>query len=262
MIHPIKSLEARHQNYLSGHFAKSKYGKAIAALKGIHNGESCFIIGNGPSLRAEDLTILKNNNVITFGANRIYNMFGKTDWRPTYYACEDEFICAEIKDKIEEFPIKYKFVPIQLNWYKNIKLNSVTYYNSKVPTSDEKASDDMAEFSVLNGTVTGFFIQMAVYMGFKNIYLIGVDHNFSRMTDKNGNLIVDNNVKDHFGNQKNADENTKGIYNIDYATQTYIDLKRFCDKKGVKVFNATRGGKLEVYPRVDFDSLFNKEEQK
>lgn len=59
MIHPIKSLEARHQNYLSGHFAKSKYGKAIAALKGIHNGESCFIIGNGPSLRAEDLTILK-----------------------------------------------------------------------------------------------------------------------------------------------------------------------------------------------------------
>ena len=54
----------------------------------------------------------------------------------------------------------------------------------------------------------------------------------------------------------------KGIYNIDYATQTYIDLKRFCDKKGVKVFNATRGGKLEVYPRVDFDSLFNKEEQK
>ena len=82
------------------------------------------------------------------------------------------------------------------------------------------------------------------------------------MTDKNGNLIVDTKVKDHFGNQKNADENTKGIYNIDNATQTYIDLKRFCDKKGVKVFNATRGGKLEVYPRVDFDSLFNKEEQK
>ena len=174
----------------------------------------------------------------------------------------EESYIKKVKDKIEEFPIKYKFIPIQLNWYKNIKLNSVTYYNSKVPTSDEKASDDMAEFSILNGTVTGFFIQMAVYMGFKNIYLIGVDHNFSRMTDKNGNLIVDNNVKDHFGNQKNSDENTKGIYNIDYATQTYIDLKRFCDKKGVKVFNATRGGKLEVYPRVDFDSLFNKEEQK
>ena len=74
--------------------------------------------------------------------------------------------------------------------------------------------------------------------------------------DKNGNLIIDEKVKDHYGNVKNADENTKGIFDIDNATDTFMKLKDFCDAKGVKVFNATRGGKLEVYPRVDFDSLF------
>lgn len=260
-MHPLKSLNARYQGYIHEHFARTKYGKAIAKMKGIHNGESCFIIGNGPSLKSEDLTILKKNNIITFGANRIYNIFDKTDWRPTYYACEDEYICIDIKEKIEKLPIKFKFIPINLKWYKNININSAIYYNAKPASENIRASDNLAEYSVLNGTVTGFFIQLAVYMGFKKIYLIGIDHNFSRMTDKDGNLIIDKNARDHFGNQKNADKNTKGIYNIDQATQTYINLKEFCYKQNVEIFNATRGGKLEVYPRVDFDSLFNKEEK-
>ena len=93
-------------------------------------------------------------------------------------------------------------------------------------------------------------------MGYTEIYLIGVDHSFSRMKDKAGNLIVDEKIKDHFGDQKNADENTKGIFNIDTATQSFMDMKEFCDKLNVKVYNATRGGKLEVFPRVDFDDLF------
>ena len=93
-------------------------------------------------------------------------------------------------------------------------------------------------------------------MGFKKMYLIGVDHNFSRMTDKNGNLIINNGVKDHYGVEKNADENTKGIFNVDNATQAFMDLKKFAEAKGVEIYNATRGGKLEVFDRVDFDSLF------
>jgi len=33
-------------------------------------------------------------------------------------------------------------------------------------------------------------------------------------------------------------------------------MKRHCDSRGIQVYNATRGGKLEVFPRVDFDTLF------
>ncbi|MBE6649573.1 MAG: DUF115 domain-containing protein [Ruminococcaceae bacterium] len=258
-MNPIKSIIARRQTYLSKNYEKTKHGKKIAKLKDIHKGEKCFIIGNGPSLRPEDMTILHQNKIISFGANRIYNIFDKTPWRPTYYACEDEFVLEEIKDKVEELDIEYKFIPAYWKWYKGLNIKSATYYNILLNQSEIRASENMAKYSVLNGTVTGFFFQMAVYMGFKEIYLIGVDHNFSRMTDKNGNLIIDKNVKDHYGNVKNADENTKGIFNIDNATQTFIYLKEYCDSKGVKVYNATRGGKLEVFPRVDFDNLFNKE---
>ncbi len=47
--------------------------RQLAALKDIHRGERCFIIGNGPSLKQTDLSRLKDE--FTFGMNRFYLMF-------------------------------------------------------------------------------------------------------------------------------------------------------------------------------------------
>lgn len=263
IMNPIKSIISRRQAYLSEHFDSSKYGKRLKTLKDTHKGEKCFVIGNGPSLRAEDLTVLEKNGIATFAANRIYKLFENTDWRPTYYACEDEFVLEDIQDKINELDFKYKFIPINFNWFKDIKINNAYYFYQKFDSTLQQGgsrpdffSEDVTRCIPCRGSVITTCVQLAVYMGFTEIYLIGVDHSFSRMTDKNGNLIVDEKIKDHFGNQKNADENTKGIFNIDTATQSFMDMKEFCDKLNVKVYNATRGGKLEVFPRVDFDDLF------
>lgn len=260
---PIESLIARRQNYLSENFDKSKYGKKLKSLKATQNGKKCFVIGNGPSLKAEDLSALKENNIDTFAANRIFNVFENTQWRPTYYVCEDEYILGDIQDKINNLDFKYKFIPINFHWYKGININNAYYFYQEFDSSLQQGgarpdffSDDITKYVPCRGSVITTCVQLAVYMGYSEIYLIGVDHSFSRMTDKNGNLLVDNKVKDHFGNQKNADENTKGIFNIDAATQSFMDMKEFCGKHNVKVFNATRGGKLEVFPRVDFDNLF------
>lgn len=262
-MNPIKSLIARRQIYIANHFDKSKYGRKIQSLKDTHIGQKCFVIGNGPSLRAEDLSTLKENGIATFAANRIYNIFENTDWRPTYYVCEDEFILEDIQNKINELDFEYKFIPINFHWYKNINIDNAHYFyqNFGVDLHKEGSranflSTNPSKYIPARGSVITTCVQLAIYMGFTEIYLIGVDHSFSRMTDKEGNLIVDEKIRDHFGNQKNADENTKGIFNVDIVTQSFIDMKKFCDKQNVKVYNATRGGKLEVFPRVDFDNLF------
>ena len=41
-----------------------------------------------------------------------------------------------------------------------------------------------------------------------------------------------------------------------YTFSAYEVAKENAEKKGIKIYNATRGGKLEVFERVDFDSLF------
>jgi hypothetical protein len=82
-------------------------GKALKSFKNTHTGKRCFIIGNGPSLKAEDLEQLKNE--ITFAFNRIYYIFDQTSWRPTYYCAEDNKIILKSKVEIDELALDYKF---------------------------------------------------------------------------------------------------------------------------------------------------------
>ena len=60
----------------------------LKKYKNIHKGQRCFIIGTGPSLSVEDLEKLKGE--ITFGSNRIFEIYSQTDWRPTYYMNQDK----------------------------------------------------------------------------------------------------------------------------------------------------------------------------
>ena len=54
----------------------------------------------------------------------------------------------------------------------------------------------------------------------------------------------------------NKDKDKLYIPNTERSTLTYVAMQKHCDARGIKVYNATRGGKLEVFPRVDFDTLF------
>ena len=73
-----------------------------------------------------------------------------------------------------------------------------------------------------------------------------------------GEIINDSSVKDYFTDEYNKDKAELYVPNIDASTRAFISLKRFCDKKGIEVYNATRGGKLEVFPRVDFDEVIKR----
>ena len=98
--------------------------------------------------------------------------------------------------------------------------------------------------------------QLAAYMGFKEIYLIGVDHHFHISQNNAGEIIVDDSVKDYFSEKYNTDKENLYIPNTEKSTLTYVAMKEQCERRGIRVFNATRGGKLEVFKRVDFGSLF------
>ena len=84
-------------------------------------------------------------------------------------------------------------------------------------------------------------------MGFKEIYLLGVDFSFSsNYKDACNHFIKNYYTKD-----------SKAIFFADKESlQAYMSAREYADKNGIKIYNATRGGKLEVFDRVDFDSLF------
>ena len=258
------SITARYiRPYKLKHFEKTKYGKQIAKLKNKYEGKRCFLVGNGPSLKADDLTLLCENNEISFGFNRIYNIFDDTPWRPDFYISQDEKLLGGCVGSVNQMSVSHKFIPIQLDWDNNIKISNAISFNMVTQISENPEefifSDNAA--NCLYNSSTGMYTaaQLAVYMGFKEIYFIGVDHHFHTSINNKGEIVVDNTVKDYFTDKYNEDKKDLYIPNTEKSTLTYVAMKKHCDARGIKVFNATRGGKLEVFPRVDFDKLFNKE---
>ena len=260
-MNPILSFKSRIvYPWIQSHFERTGMGKRIAKYKNKYAGQSCFIVANGPSLQAKDLDILAETGTVTFGMNRIYKMFDKTDWRPTFYVCEDELIAKEQQKEINAIDSLEKFIPIELNWWHEIDIENALYFHlnyHKENAFPYSFSTDIAHQIDCRGTVTFTCMQIAAYMGFSKIYLIGVDHNYQKTIDINGNVIIDPNAKDYFCEGYDDDIKDVVVHDMGNNTRAYIDAKKYCEEtKKTTIYNATRSGKLEIFERVEFDTLF------
>lgn len=226
------------------------------------NGERCFIVGNGPSLRIEDLERLSDNGEITFAANRIYKLFPSTTWRPTYYGVCDTTLFKKSQNEIDAVD-SFKFLPLDI--YDAYTVNKDNYHVfSRIPFTFFNLKPSFgSSFKGLfgeGGTITYHLIQIAVAMGFKEIYLIGMDFSFSFGIGADGKYFEDKSIKsNHFGADNSKLDVAPNLYS---NLRAYSVAKKYADNHGISIYNATRGGKLEVFPRINIDEIFEKEEIK
>jgi hypothetical protein len=246
------------QRYLALHgLPITENDRKLAALKDKHKGKRCFVIGNGPSLQISDLDRLKEE--ITFASNKIYLAFDQTDWRPTYYTVEDPIVAENNTEKINSLK---GFIKILNSGLKQI-LNSdrsTLYINVIVePLSDDPSfSINPFKGSYCGQSVLYMDIQLAFFMGFSEIYLIGVDFNFHlpATATKSKEILISNGEINHFHPDYRNPGETWYTPNLTYQKKGFEKAKVVLDRHNVKIFNATRGGKLEVFQRVNFGDLF------
>lgn len=239
----------------------NKNEKLFASLKDKHKNERCFIIGNGPSLNLLDLTKLKNE--ITFGVNAIYLNYDKMHFHPTYYVVEDYLVAEDRASEINAYKgPEIKFFGTFLEYVlkadeKTIVTNTILDYSEPfIPRFSKNALRKLG----VGGSVTFQCLQLAYYMGFKEVYLIGFDHNYAIPKEANLSLstqiISESDDVNHF----NKDYFGKGYRwhdpKVDRMEKSFEVAGMAFKKEGREVFNATAGGKLEVFTRVAFDTLF------
>jgi hypothetical protein len=252
---PIMNLK---RLYMLITFQKSKDASKIRELKNIYENNRCFIIGNGPSLTIQDLE--KISAEYTFASNRIYSLFDKTKWRPTFYLCVDpeairmdSYILNSLKAHMKFFDVLGKKCIQDITEKTHFLYNHSVFFVNPYKISKPFVSEDASKMLSMGQTVTFTSIQLAIYMGFKEIYLLGVDHNYAKKIDSKGCVVEDSNVK----NYCEGISNTKiSVQFIDGTTAAYKASREYADLHGVKIYNVTRGGKLEVFDRIDFDRLF------
>lgn len=241
--------------------------KKFRKLKNKYKGKRCFILGNGPSLNAHDLDLIKDE--ISFASNRVFYIFDKTEWRPTFYCLQDLNILRETGElclKAIEVSEATFFRATSYNVLKdwNWNLDKVDF----IPIWERYNLDNSLPFALeaksylYDGwTVTYMAIQLAVHMGFTEIYLLGVDHSFPFKLNEKGEVeVVDKSIAAHFyetsKNNEGLDAHKRRTSNYAVVTKCYESAERTSRSSGkYRIFNATRGGKLEVFERVNLEDI-------
>lgn len=227
--------------------------RKVKTLKNAHKGQRCFILATGPSLKPEDVALLEKE--YTIGVNSIYKMFERMSWKPTYYVMTDPMLFARTFScghrNVGSYSQRYSIVNAlnrritgndeKVILIHNCWLDHIYHYG----TSRRFKYSGHPEGGVYDYySVTQECIYYAIYMGFQEIYLLGADNNFLgsfqhfEETEGEARISYEKALKAQRGN--------------DWA---YAYLKEIAEKKHVKIYNATRGGRVELFPRVSLEEI-------
>lgn len=210
-------------------------------FKDIHARETCVVIGNGPSLRKDDLEALAKKYP-TLGSNKIYRL----PFTPTYYSIIDEEMLAACLPLPEDFKPKAMFLRAEAC----VENNNYLY-----PIVFNGFSMDIDSFVVLGGTVTYALLQIAYYMGFQRSLLVGVDQYYPSSGQLRGGskFIAGAEDPDHFECEDGKPYFTEGVtFNapeVKGTTGSYKIAKELFDNKGREIVNITRQTHLDVFPK-------------
>lgn len=219
----------------------------LEEFRDLHKGKDCFLIGNGPSLNKMDLS--KLNNYYTIGLNKIYLLFERTGLTIDYHVCVNRFV---IEQSTPEF-LKMQ-CPSFLS-YKNRNdelINKENIFFLGDIHSKWKFFEDITRGISQGSTVTYVAMQVAFFMGFRRVFLIGVDHNFVNKGKPHKVETMKEEDKNHFDpayfkGMKWQLPDLKG------SEKAYRLARKHFEKDNRKIIDATLDGKLEVFPKIRFE---------
>ncbi|MDA1280211.1 MAG: DUF115 domain-containing protein [Chloroflexi bacterium] len=225
----------------------------LERLRDTHKGQRCFVVGNGPSLNKTDLSRLRNE--AWFGANRIYLMEEKLGFSPTYFVCVNELVLRQCAEDIRKLSMP-KFLSVNASADVDLPHDSI-FLN----TIGGRARFGYEPTQALweSGTVTYVSMQLAFYMGFKEVVLIGVDHSFSTRGPANTEVESQGDDPNHFS----LDYFGKGfkwhLPDLESSERGYRLARAAFEAEGRRIVDATVGGKLTIFPKVEFGDLFDQQ---
>lgn len=236
-----------------------------------------FLVGNGPSLNNLDLKHLENEDTIM--VSHFYKSETLLSLNPNFWLVADPGFWNEklgflntIEQTLKERLPQTKFLINieatyskkfnQLYNYKNTFLYSLDYENDKV----FEVLDFCDRIPCFSQNVMSIAIMLAIHLKYEEIYLIGCDHSWWGYTKDEidagkipKHLYIDDDKV------KNINKNVFKEYGYEGILQTierqkfeYNSLGLIANKNKIKIFNATLGGELEIFPRVNFNRLFNR----
>lgn len=234
-------------------------------LRKLHNkflGQHCIIIGMGPSLLVNDLEAL--SKFTSFGCNKIYLTYSKTDFRPDYYSiCDIELAKNNASEILESKPKGTQFIcSSSVQTY--LGIDGIHYYkrNGNITIKKDQDFNKLSHRGILSHGYSIIIdqIQLAFYMGFSTVYLTGIDFNY-KVGDKRfgttaqGVLTKDVNTNNHFLSNYFKSGETWTVPNLELMKNAFQVCREQFEKNNRKLINVSRETQLDVLPRQKFEDI-------
>ena len=222
----------------------------IDDLRNLFAGERCVLIGNGPSLRYTNLSLLKEE--YTIGLNRIYLNYDKMGFQTTFLCVTNPNVITQFAGEIDVLT-SIKFLRYQCRDLIRNKWN--TYFMES--RGFHEFFHDLSGLTWCEGcTVTYCAMQVAFYLGFDEVVLVGVDHRFSNSGRPHQLVTADSADENHF-HPEYFGKGVKWQYpDLAGSEVSYKVAHEMYERHGRRIVDATVGGNLHVFPKVDYMRMF------
>lgn len=223
--------------------------------------DRCFIIANGPSLKAQDLLPLAWETTLVMNAFHLHPDYSRID--PAYHLVVDPDAFEDTSQTIDwlrdlerqgartTFLFPADAAPL-LERTGLFRRRSVRYLLlSEIGCERPRIRADLTRPISGVQCVTLACLLVAAYVGFRNVYLLGCDHDW---------LATPAKLSHFYEQDPTAFPEVRYSYEELMESQlmlwrSYRHVRDFALARGVRIFNATKGGFLDVFPRVEYESL-------
>ena len=215
----------------------------IRQFKDLHAGERCVIVGNGPSLRQTDMRLLRGER--TFGLNRIYMMFDELGFETTFHVVVNEHVVQQCAADFRGIK-----APLFTTAPNRVFLDGAANTAYLNPIVGPYFSRNLSRGIWEGYTVTYAAMQIAYYMGFSKVVLVGVDHRFA--VSGTPNELVESRGPDpnHFDPSYFPKGFKWQLPDLENSEVAYRLARRVFEEDGRLIADATVGGALTVFPKL------------
>jgi hypothetical protein len=224
---------------------------SISSYRNRHLHQRCVVMANGPSLNAMALSFLRKEIVI--GLNKIFLGFNKFRFYPRYYVAVNLKVIEQSVGEIQ-------------------RLNCLRFLDSRAMTRgllhaaplncfinencDAPFSTDLAKGYHQGCTVTHTALQVAYYLGFQTVVLIGLDHHYTYEGKPGEGRILEGPDPNHFCESYFGHGQKWDNPQLEESAHYYAEARKAYEADGRKIIDATVNGACQIFEKKDYREFF------
>jgi hypothetical protein len=169
----------------------------------------------------------------------------------TYHVTVNRLVIEQCIEEIERIP-----VPKFLNWHFR-DLVSFTDDMMFLQTNvyEPQFTRDITRALWEGATVTYVAMQIAYYMGFHQVILIGVDHSFATKGRPHSEVVSTGDDPNHFDSNYFGKGFRWQLPDLETSEIAYRMAREAFEESGREIVDATVGGKLQAFRKVDYQEI-------